>query len=173
LAQRADILDLDSLNLSPGGGTRLEAEVLVEPVRIGGQNYGVGRGSVDAQVDISRTISGYAFRLRFDASLEGPCMRCLTDAHPVIQVDAREVEQPGEAEDLHTSYLDNEGNLELREWARDALMLTLPPRLLCREDCRGLCPVCGADLNSVDPEEHRHETGGDPRWAKLNELKLD
>jgi uncharacterized protein len=52
-------------------------------------------------------------------------------------------------------------------------MLALPPRLLCREDCRGLCPVCGEDLNTVDPEEHRHETGGDPRWSKLSELKLE
>jgi uncharacterized protein len=56
---------------------------------------------------------------------------------------------------------------------RDALMLALPARLLCREECLGLCPVCGADLNSADPEEHRHETGGDPRWSKLSELNLE
>jgi DUF177 domain-containing protein len=173
MAQRADILDLASLNLSPGGGARFDAEVLVAPVRLGGQDYEVGRGCVEARIDISRTISGYVFRLRFDAPLEGPCMRCLTDAHPVVAVDTREVEQPGEAEDLHTPYLDNERRLELRGWVRDALLLALPARLLCRDDCRGLCPVCGADLNSVDPEEHRHEGGGDPRWAKLSELKLE
>jgi uncharacterized protein len=56
---------------------------------------------------------------------------------------------------------------------RDALTLALPPRLLCREDCRGLCPVCGIDLNTVDPDEHRHEPAPDPRWSKLSELKLD
>jgi len=149
----------------------VEAEVAVLPVRLGGQDYGVG--PVDARIDISRTTSGYAFKLRFDAPLQGPCMRCLKDANPVVAVDTREVEQPGEAEDLHTPYLDNEGRLELRGWVRDALLLSLPARLLCREDCLGLCPVCGADLNTTDPEEHRHETGGDPRWAKLNELKLD
>jgi uncharacterized protein len=173
LAQRADILDLASLNLSPGAGARFDAEVLVQPVRIGGQDYRVGGGSVEARIDISRTLSGYAFRLRFAAPLEGPCMRCLTDAHPVIEVDTREVEQPGDGEDLHTPYLDNEGRLELRGWVRDALLLTLPARLLCREDCRGLCPVCGEDLNSVDPDEHHHDTGGDPRWSKLSELKLE
>jgi uncharacterized protein len=173
VAQRADILDLDSLNLRPGGGARMDADVLVAPVRMGGQDYRVGAGSVVATIDVSRTTSGYVFRLRFDAPLEGPCMRCLTEAHPVVRVDTREVEQPGEAEDLHTPYLDNEGRLELRGWVRDALLLSLPARLLCRDDCRGLCPVCGIDLNSVDPEEHRHETGGDPRWAKLKELKLE
>jgi uncharacterized protein len=173
VAQRVDTLDLDSFGLAPGGGTSVDAEVVVAPVRLGGQDYLVGTGSVEARIDISRTTSGYAFRLRFDAPLEGPCMRCLKDARPVVQVDTREVEQPGEAEDLHTPYLDNEGRLELRGWVRDALMLALPARLLCREECLGLCPVCGADLNSADPEEHRHETGGDPRWSKLSELNLD
>jgi uncharacterized protein len=173
MAQRADILDLDSLQLPPGGGTRVDADVLVAPVRLAGQDYAVGAGSVEARIDVSRTISGYAFRLRFDAALDGPCMRCLNEAHPVIAVDSREVEQPGDAEELHTPYLDNEGNLELRGWVRDALLLSLPARLLCREECRGLCPVCGVDLNTVDPDEHRHESGGDPRWAKLSQLKLE
>ena len=98
-------------------------------------------------------------------------MRCLADARPVIEVEAREVEQPGEAEELHSPYFED-GVLELAGWARDALVLALPPRLLCREDCRGLCPVCGVDLNEADPDEHRHESDGDPRWAKLSELKL-
>jgi uncharacterized protein len=173
MAQRVDTLDLASFDLRPGGGASIDADVLVAPVRLGGQDYSIGNGSVEARLDISRTVSGYAFRLRFDAPLEGPCMRCLTDARPVIEVDTREIEQPGEAEDLHTPYLDNEGRLELRAWVRDALTLSLPARLLCREDCRGLCPVCGIDLNTVDPEQHRHDTGGDPRWAKLSELKLE
>jgi uncharacterized protein len=172
VAQRADTLDLDSLNLPPGGGARFDAEVAVAPVRAGGQDYAVGRGSVEARIDISRTTSGFAFRLRFDAPLSGPCMRCLAEAHPAIGVDTREVEQPGDAEELHTPYL-KQGQLELRGWVRDALLLSLPTRLLCREDCRGLCPVCGVDLNTVDPDEHHHEAAPDPRWAKLSELKLE
>jgi uncharacterized protein len=172
VAQRIDSFDLESLNLPPGGGARIDAQVQVEPVRVGGQDYAVGAGSVEALIDVSRTTSGFAFRLRFDTPLNGPCTRCLTDAHPVVPVDTREVEQPGEAEELHTPYL-KDGQLELRGWVRDALLLSLPARLVCRDDCRGLCPVCGIDLNSVDPDEHRHESGGDPRWAKLSELKLE
>jgi uncharacterized protein len=171
VSQRADTLDLDSLNLPPGGGRRLDVEVRVEPVELGGQRYTVDSTAVEARIDVSRTTSGYAFRLRFDAHLSGPCMRCLTDARPVINVESREVEQPGEAEELHTPYLED-GQLELTGWVRDALLLALPTRLLCRDDCRGLCSVCGADLNSADPEEHRHERGGDPRWEKLGELRL-
>jgi DUF177 domain-containing protein len=172
VSQRADTLDLDSLNLPPGGGRRLDVEVRVEPVRLGGQQYAVGSASVEARIDVSRTTSGYAFRLRFDASLSGPCMRCLADARPVIHVESREVEQPGEAEELHTPYLED-GQLELVGWVKDALLLALPTRLLCREECRGICSVCGADLNSADADEHRHESTGDPRWEKLRELKLE
>jgi uncharacterized protein len=172
VSQRADTLDLDSLNLPPGGGSRLDVELGMEPVELGGQRYELDSSSVEARIDVSRTTSGYVFRLRFDAALSGPCMRCLSDAHPVIQVDAREVEQPGEAEELHTPYL-KDGELQLAGWARDALLLALPTRLLCRDECRGICSVCGADLNSAEPEEHRHEGGGDPRWAKLRELELE
>ena len=172
MAQKADTIDVDSLNLRSGGGARFDAQISMQALRAGGQEYSVGAGEVEARVDISRTTSGFAFRLRFDAPLGGPCMRCLTDATPVVSVDAREVEQPGEAEEFHSPYF-ADGQLELGPWARDALVLALPTRLLCREDCRGLCSVCGANLNDADPEAHRHESGGDPRWAKLRELKLE
>jgi hypothetical protein len=41
--------------------------------------------------------------------------------------------------------------LDLARWAHDALALALPIQLLCRPDCKGLCPVCGASLNDADP----------------------
>jgi uncharacterized protein len=172
VAQRADTIDLSSLNLPAGGGTRFDAVVRMDPIELAGQRYPVGGGEVEARLDVSRTTSGWAFRLRFDAPLAGPCMRCLADARSSIEVDAREVDQPGGGEDLRSPYLDV-GELELSGWARDALVLALPPRLLCRADCRGLCAVCGANLNEVDPDEHRHERAPDPRWAKLGELRLD
>ena len=62
--------------------------------------------------------------------------------------------------------------LDLHGWARDALALSVPANLLCREDCAGLCPLCGADLNQAGPEHH-HEREPDPRWAALSELKFE
>jgi uncharacterized protein len=44
---------------------------------------------------------------------------------------------------------------DLGRWVRDLIADALPAKLLCREDCRGLCDVCGADLNAVT--DHRHE----------------
>jgi uncharacterized protein len=51
--------------------------------------------------------------------------------------------------------------------------LALPAQVLCRADCAGLCPGCGESLNEADPEAHRHEQSGDPRWEKLRELRLE
>ena len=101
----------------------------------------------------------------------GPACAAWATAAQTIAVDAREVDQPGEDEELHSPYLDG-GVLDIRAWARDALALAMPAQVICSEDCRGLCPECGPNLNEVDPEEHRHESAGDPRWAKLRDLKL-
>jgi uncharacterized protein len=168
---RVDLFDLETLHLRPGDGRRIDADVRVNPVQLGGQRYPVKDGTVEARVDVSRTISGYALRLRFEAALEGPCMRCVGSATPTIGVDAREVEQPGEGEDLQSPYL-TDSVLDLAGWVRDALVLAMPAQVLCRADCRGLCPECGVNLNEVDPDQHRHERAADPRWAKLRDLKL-
>ncbi len=79
--------------------------------------------------------------------------------------------QPGEGEELESPYV-QDGVVDLRAWARDALALTVPTQVLCRPDCAGLCPVCGVDLNEAGPE-HAHEREPDPRWAKLSELHFD
>jgi uncharacterized protein len=166
-----DLFDLETLQLRPGEGRRLDAGVRVEPLQLAGQKYPVQGGAVAARVDVSRTVGGFALRLRFDAALEGPCMRCVGPAASVISVDAREVEQPGGGDDLHSPYLD-QNVLDLGAWARDALVLAMPAQVVCSDECRGLCPECGVNLNEIDPAEHRHESAGDPRWAKLRDLKL-
>jgi uncharacterized protein len=170
-----DLLDLGGLRLSAGEGRRFELAVHVEPLRLGGEHYEVTPAAVPVRLDVSRmTGSGYALRLRFDASIEGPCMRCLKEAVPHLEVDSREVERPGGGEELSSPYMDDE-TLNLAAWTRDALLLALPAQVLCREDCAGLCPVCAADLNDLDlaGAEHAHERAPDPRWAKLGELKLE
>jgi len=166
---RADLFDLGRLKLTSGEGRRVELEVRLGSYHFGADSYASVPDPVPAVLDISRmTGNGYALRLRFDASLEGPCMRCLGPASPTYQVDAREVSQPGGGEELQSPYLDRSEQLNLHAWAHEALMLALPQQVVCRPDCAGLCPECGANLN-LDPA-HAHDTGPDPRWAKLREL---
>ena len=170
---RSDTFDLGGLHLSPGEGRHVDLGVALEPFSLAGERYRVEPELVPVQLDISKTLgSGYALRLRFEATLEGPCMRCLEPAAPTFAVDAREVSLPdGEADELTSPYVVG-GVLDLQAWARDALALMLPQQLLCREACAGLCPVCGADLNTAEPG-HAHEREPDPRWAKLSELRFE
>ena len=168
--QRTDLFDLGRLGLTSGEGRRLDLFVHVEPFHYGGSTYAVEPALVPVRLDVSRTTAnGFALRLRFSATLDGPCMRCLEPASPSFEVDAYEVHQPGGGEELTSPYMDEE--LDLAAWARDALALALPAQLTCREDCAGLCPQCGASLNE-DPD-HAHEPEPDTRWAKLSELKFD
>jgi len=95
----------------------------------------------------------------------------MTQAARKVEVEAREVERPGGGEELDSPYVHDE-TLDLAGWARDAFALAMPVKILCREDCAGLCPVCAADLNEAPPG-HGHESEPDSRWAKLRELKLD
>jgi uncharacterized protein len=165
-------LDLGSLRLDAGEGRRLELGVEIEPLTLGKERYAADPQCPTVTLDVSRMVGhGYALRLRFEAALAGTCMRCLTQAHPPLRVDVREVDRPGGGEELSSPYMDGE-TLDLAAWAHDAFVLAAPVQVLCRPDCAGLCPVCAADLNEAGLE-HYHEQPPDPRWAKLRELKLD
>lgn len=170
---QSTIIDLARLSLSHGEGARFGVPVRLEPLELGGQTYAPQGGELEARLDLSRPSNGYAFRLRFPLSVEGACMRCLEPAAVETEVDAREVDQADtDDEELRSPYV-VEDELDLGRWAHDAAILALPARILCRPDCAGLCPTCGVSLNDADPEDHKHDSGGDPRWSKLKELKLD
>jgi uncharacterized protein len=163
-----DIFDLGQLSLASGEGRRLGLEVGFDTLELGGQRYEVVDGHAPVVLDISHTTNGWSLRLRFHAHLEGPCMRCLEPAARVMDIDAREVDQPGGGEDLSSPYVEGD-ELNLRSWVNDALTLDLDWQIVCRDDCAGLCATCGENLNE---RPHEHEAPIDPRWSKLSELKL-
>src|SRR6201986_4289242 len=126
MSLRTDTFDLGGLRLSSGEGRRLELNVAIDPFSFGGESYPAQPALVPVRLDISRTTGdGYVLRLRFQATLSGPCLRCLEPATPPFEGGAREVSQPGEAEDLSSPYV-RDGVVDLRGWARDALALVLP-----------------------------------------------
>lgn len=172
MLSRTDIFELGGLRLVAGEGRCFELALEIDPLTLGGERYPVPSGLVAARLDISRTTAaGYALRLRFQAIPTGPCMRCLQPAEVTCVVDAREIAQEGEIDDLASPYVES-GSLDLKAWGRDSLALALPVALLCRADCPGLCPECGADLNAAGPE-HRHAGQPDLRWAKLSEVRFE
>jgi uncharacterized protein len=172
MAQRTDILDLGRIGLSSGEARSLDLIVGLDDVKLAGQSYVAEPVRVEARLDVSRMLGGYHLRLRFKTRLEGPCMRCLDDAHQSFEIDTREIDQPnGGDEELLSPYVSGD-EVDLHAWARDALVLELPTQILCSAECRGMCAICGENLNHAGPDHH-HEKAPDPRWNKLSELRLD
>jgi len=155
-----------SFRLQPG-----EIDLDTESVRVAGEISVVGELSKNAaKTDVKGSIT---------ASLEIDCTRCLTpikrELDVVFQADFVDKEMfPGgkethlERTDLDTDVI--EGNeLDLAQVAREQILLNLPEQVLCREDCKGICPTCGTDLN--EGECRCGEDNIDPRWAALKNLK--
>lgn len=163
---------LRRLKLRSGDEWRDEIPVALEPFDLGRQRYLPVPPEVRSSLEVQRATSGDVFRLRFAVRLHGPCMRCLEDAVLDVDVDAREYQAADEAADseLRTEYVVDD-QLDLSQWARDAIALALPDQITCRPDCAGLCPVCGKNLND-EPHEH-DERVSDPRWAALEALRED
>jgi uncharacterized protein len=172
VSQRTDIFELEPLGLQTGQGRRLELHAGVEDLAYAGEPYTVTPALMPVVLDVSRTThAGYALRLRFSASINGPCMRCLEPATPAFDIDSREISVPGGGDEMQSPYVNEAADLDLKGWVRDALVLAIPDQIVCRPDCAGLCPVCGENRN--EHPDHAHERDPDPRWAKLRELKLD
>jgi uncharacterized protein len=117
-----------------------------------------------------------------NGALEGEarvvCGRCLGPADMPIHVPLRIVLGPAElgAEDSiddEVEYFTHDGEaIDFEEVLREALLIALPMTALCREDCRGLCVVCGADRNDTSFDCGHSQHVPDPRFAALKNLKV-
>jgi len=107
------------------------------------------------------------------------CDRCLQPVELPVNADfaleyitVSEYESSGAAElteaEMSVSVFDGEA-LDVDEIVKEQILLTVPTRMLCREDCKGICPECGTDRNTGDCECVTNDI--DPRWAALKNLK--
>ncbi len=162
-------LDLRSLKLAAGEAAAQTVDAVLAPYRQGGYSYVCVPDPVSCRIDVSAMLQGWALRLRFTTELHGPCSRCLEPATLTVSVDSREVHDPESGEDdLRSDFVSELDVLDVTAWAQDALGLEFPPRVLCSEDCRGLCPTCGANRNILPCECPDRQP--DPRWEKLRHL---
>jgi uncharacterized protein len=119
-------------------------------------------GSVRSELELACSRCLEPFRLAVDAPFDiryHPFSEASTDSE-------REVEE----EDLETSYY-RDDQIDLTELLREQFYLALPMKPLCREDCKGLCPQCGTNLNAGSC--NCEPTWVDPRLAALRELKRE
>ena len=163
-------LELRKVRLRPGEELRDEQQVEIAPLQLGGQRYIAVPERVPADLTITRTSAGMLFQLHFHARLHGPCFRCLDDAvlNQDLSVREYQAEGPEDAEELTSAYVHHR-RLDLSSWARDSIALALPDKILCRDDCAGLCAICGKNLN-LEPHTHEEEET-DPRWEALAKLR--
>ena len=103
--------------------------------------------TVDAEIE--SVVEGLLVTGRVAATAVVRCVRCLRDFDHELEVEVRELFalEPGDDEDEGYAVLPDD-RLPLDTMARDALVLGFPAFPLCRPDCAGLCPVCGADRNT-------------------------
>ena len=114
----------------------------------------------------------------YSGEFEVPCARCLEPVRHSLQgsfdllfrplgIDQGSSERSINTAETEIGYY-QEGGLVLEDVLREQVLLSLPAKTLCREDCKGLCPRCGRDLNS---ESCNCDTApADPRWTALSDL---
>lgn len=112
---------------------------------------------------------------RLRATVVLSCRRCLEAVDRELDVDIDWLFEPGlepDAEDEGVFALDDEeedeGVLDLAPRVREELLLEVPPYPVCDQDCNGLCPVCGINLNESSCDCDTSEV--DPRWGPLQDL---
>ena len=144
------------------------------PANLRGELVGVPDGS-DLALDLrlESVSEGVLLSGTAQVSLIGECARCLEPLSSHLEVDLQQLYvYPGheiDAEDDETGRLVDD-YIDLEPVLRDAVVLALPLAPVCREDCLGLCPTCGARLADVGPG-HGHDQV-DPRWAALEGMTV-
>jgi uncharacterized protein len=147
--------DLRSLRFGDAGEVWRRLPVEVAPFVFGGLEYEVAGGEADLLLTVARVGDNLTLTAELEVDVVGPCQRCLGDAE--IALTARGVEYVG-----HGHFESDEGDdgyvvssvVDVERWVRDLIAEGLPLTMLCRDDCLGLCAVCGADLNADPAHEH-------------------
>ena len=163
-------LDLSHVAREPGAALPFERELDLSPVEWNGQRPFANTVHITGRV---RNMAGaMLLGAKLSCVLSLVCDRC---ARPFEREKTVEYETllaselaNGESDDI--VLLDADGTLDLDALMEEVFLLEMDTKNLCSEDCKGLCPGCGADLNR---EPCRCKKEIDPRLAKLARLLED
>ena len=127
---------------------------------------------VHVNVSAYQTGENYAFTGTMSATLRLSCDRCLELYDLDIKQDFEVIytSEEGADKDDHVMFLPPQDvEIDLKPYIRDTMMLNIPFKKVCSDDCKGLCPVCGENLNMSACTCKNEKT--DPRWDSLKEFK--
>ena len=163
-------LVIETHDLSRRAGTMKEVRrTAPAPADLGTEMIRVPEGSeIALDVTLESVVEGIWVSGTAEVKLVGECSRCLTPLHDAATLDLGELfYHPGRDAEEDASLVVDE-RIDLEPLVRDAVVLDLPFTPVCREDCAGLCTICGANLN--DDPDHHHGEQVDPRWAALRDV---
>jgi uncharacterized protein len=152
----------------PGQVKRVEREAVLDGLEVSASRVPVG-APVHVDLELQAVNDAVVAVGTIRAPWEGLCRRCLQPTGGEVDGEVQEVYErdpvEGETRQLHDATVD------LTELVSDTVLLELPLAPLCDDDCAGLCATCGVNRNETTCDcatEIR-----DPRWAALDDLRLD
>ncbi len=156
-----------------GEAVKLSVPLEFTVLERGGAEYKVLRKSEVRIVLSSPAAKRVCIGLEAEVVLSAPCDRCLEEVELPFDVRySREIDfsQSGEerAEDLDELYYISGFDLDVDRLVFEELLVDFPAKILCREDCKGICRVCGASLNAGECGCDRAPS--DPRMAAIRDI---
>ena len=150
----------------PGATKTIEVDASGEELDVEHESL---NGDVRVAVELEALTDGISVRGEVVAPWAAPCRRCLRDLSDRSVAVVEELYQVEVLDDDAYPIVDN--RVDLAPMARQLALLELDEERLCRQDCAGLCGVCGIDLNASSCE--CDTTVKDDRWSALDGLVLD
>ncbi|MEY8436619.1 DUF177 domain-containing protein [Atopobiaceae bacterium 24-176] len=179
------LVSIDDHLALPGDTWPVSGHVDVRSYRLGDHDFTVPDG-IDYDIVLTNTGDGILATGIVKADVLGTCDRCLEQARIAIASEVDEYflfelpdasEQADDEDDVDFSLVNRENNtIDLAEPINAAVIMETPFVVLCREDCKGLCPHCGANLNEGDcgcAEVHANDVDPMNPFSVLAQLKRD
>lgn len=130
--------------------------------------------SINIDLQLTKVLKEVSVSGNIEFSIDAPCSRCMEtvniDINPPVELIVTPAENISEEdEDLdHVTYAGDE--MDLTNFVREQIAISLPIKVTCNENCKGLCSECGANLNKEVCDCERDQV--DPRFAVLKNLKV-
>lgn len=165
-------LRIDAVELLRQPGSTRAVEVAIDPEPLGVAHDRL-RGDVDVRLVLESTGDRIDVRGDVSAGWATACRRCLRPIEGIERVEVDERYQRPHARDAidPDAFMIEGDQLDLAPMVRDAMLLALDDERVCRDDCAGLCPVCGVDRNETTCDCSTEVR--DDRWAALADIVLD
>ncbi len=163
-------LDISSIASNSGGKLSFQGKTLFEPVSFCGNNFEF-IGETEINGEIANRAGEFFLNAQVSGKFETACARCGKPAEQDFSFELNEklIKEGSNSTDEDAVVFQGDV-IDVSDLAVNIFLMEAPGRFLCKEDCKGLCPVCGQDLNE---KQCGCETEAvDPRFDVLNDIKF-